>query len=95
VFLLRNLNLQLGAHRGMFIPTLIGQGTEEQKKKFLVPAIKYRILGCYAQTELGHGSNVQGLETTATYIPETDEFEIHSPYLTASKWWIGGLGRTA
>ena len=31
---------------------------------------------------LGHGSNVQGLETTATYIPNTDEFEIDSPTLT-------------
>jgi acyl-CoA oxidase len=79
----------------MFIPTLFGQGSEEQKKKFLIPALKYEIIGCYAQTELGHGSNVQGLETTATYISETDEFEINSPHLTASKWWIGGLGRTA
>jgi acyl-CoA oxidase len=25
------------------------------------------ILGCYAQTEIGHGSNVAGLETTATF----------------------------
>ncbi|CAG8745763.1 19130_t:CDS:2, partial [Racocetra fulgida] len=60
-------------------------GTEEQKKKFLNPEIKHEIIGCYAQTELGHGSNVQGLETTATYIPETDEFEIHSPHLTSAK----------
>lgn len=44
---------------------------------------------------MGHGSNVQGLETTATYIPETNEFEIHSPTLTSSKWWIGGLGKAA
>nr|CAG8543188.1 12636_t:CDS:10 [Entrophospora candida] len=84
-----------GVHRSMFIPTLIGQGNEEQKKKFLHQALDYKIIGCYAQTELGHGSNVQGLETTATYIPETDEFEIHSPYLTAPKWWVGGLGRAA
>ena len=46
-------------------------------------------------TELGHGSNVQGLETTATYDPSTKEFIMHSPSLTASKWWAGGLGRTA
>ena len=53
------------------------------------------ILGCYLQTELGHGSNVSKLETTATFIPETQEFEIHSPTLTSTKWWIGGLGKTA
>ena len=50
---------------------------------------------CYLQTELGHGSNVAALETTATYIPETQEFEINSPTLTSRKWWIGALGRTA
>jgi hypothetical protein len=40
------------------------------------------------------GSNVQGLETTATYDKATQEFVIHTPVLTASKWWIGSLGRT-
>jgi acyl-CoA oxidase len=49
----------------------------------------------YAQTELGHGSNVRGLETTATWNPQDKTFVIHSPHLTASKWWIGSLGKTA
>lgn len=53
------------------------------------------ILGCYLQTELGHGSNVSKLETTATFIPATQEFEIHSPTLTSTKWWIGALGKTS
>ncbi|KAK0542516.1 hypothetical protein OC846_006714 [Tilletia horrida] len=85
----------LGLHRGMFITTLMNMATEEQQKLFLEPALDNKIIGCYAQTELAHGSNVQGLETTATWIEADKEFEIHSPTLTASKWWIGGLGRSA
>ncbi|KAL1916383.1 uncharacterized protein VTP21DRAFT_5574 [Calcarisporiella thermophila] len=82
-------------HRSMFIPTLQNMTTPEQMEAFLGPALRYEIIGCYSQTELGHGSNVQGLETTATYIPETREFELHSPTLTSSKWWSGGLGKSA
>jgi len=32
---------------------------------------------------------VQGIETTATFDPKTDEFVIHSPTLTSTKWWAG------
>lgn len=42
------------------------------------------------QTELGHGTFIRGLETTATYDPETKEFVLHSPTLTSYKWWPGG-----
>ncbi|XP_058104382.1 peroxisomal acyl-coenzyme A oxidase 1-like [Magnolia sinica] len=82
-------------HWGMFIPAIKGQGTEEQQQKWLSLAQKMQIIGCYAQTELGHGSNVQGLETTATFDPKSDEFIIHSPTLTSSKWWPGGLGKAS
>ena len=84
-----------GLHATMFLVTLRDQGTSEQHKLFLEKAERYEIIGCYAQTELGHGSNVRGLETTATWNPEDKTFTIHSPHLTASKWWIGSLGRTA
>jgi acyl-CoA oxidase len=47
------------------------------------------------KTELGHGSNVRGLELEARWDPKTKEFILHSPTLTASKWWNGTLGRTA
>jgi len=51
--------------------------------------------GCYAQTELGHGSNLVGIETTATFDQQKDEFVIHSPTLTSTKYWPGGMGRWA
>ncbi|OMJ24811.1 Peroxisomal acyl-coenzyme A oxidase 1 [Smittium culicis] len=81
--------------RIMFIPTLEQQCNEEQREAFLKPALDYRIVGCYAQTEVGHGSNIRALETTATFIEETDEFEVNSPTLTSTKWWIGSLGITS
>lgn len=45
--------------------------------------------------ELAHGSNVAGLETTATFDTTTDEFIIHTPNIGATKWWIGGAASTA
>jgi acyl-CoA oxidase len=85
----------LDLHWGMFVPAIKGQGTEQQQQKWLSLATKMQIIGCYAQTELGHGSNVQGLETTATFDPKTDQFIIHSPTQTSSKWWPGGLGKVS
>lgn len=59
-----------------------------------MPLIRnHKILGCYAQTELGHGSNVAALETTATLDKTTDEFVINSPTITSTKYWPGDLGR--
>jgi acyl-CoA oxidase len=55
---------------------------------------KHKILGCYAQTELGHGSDVARLETTAILDKSTDEFVIHSPTLSSTKFWPGDLGRS-
>ena len=50
------------------------------------------MIGCYAQTELGHGSNVAGIETTATLDKTTDEFVINTPNIKATKFWPGSLG---
>jgi len=53
------------------------------------------MVGTYAQTELGHGSFIRGLELVATYHEQDQQFELHSPTLTSYKWWPGGLGHTA
>jgi acyl-CoA oxidase len=77
------------------VTTVREQASEEQKAYWMPKIENHDIIGCYAQTELGHGSNVRGLETYAKWDPVKKEFEIHSPYLTASKWWNGTMGRTA
>ncbi len=61
----------------------------------MVVVAQLKIIGCLAQTELGHGSNVRALQTTATYDRAAREWELNTPSLCATKFWPGGLGKTA
>lgn len=85
----------VGLHLSMFTYSIDAFSTDEQRKKWLPQCTNMDLMGCYAQTEIGHGSNVAGLETTATFDKKTDEFVIHSTTNTATKWWPGELGRYA
>ncbi|KAM4881976.1 peroxisomal acyl-coenzyme A oxidase 2 isoform 2-T2 [Thomomys bottae] len=87
-------DIGLGVH-SVFIKALRSLGSEEQIAKWYPLCKTFQIITTYAQTELGHGTYLQGLETEATYDPATQEFVIHSPTMTATKWWPGDLGRTA
>lgn len=87
--------LGLSLHCGMFISTLELLCNENQKKKYYERAKKNEILGCYAQTELGHGSDVQNLELEAIFDKEKQEFVFNSPTVGSTKWWIGDLGLNA
>ncbi|KAM3914896.1 peroxisomal acyl-coenzyme A oxidase 2 [Leptodactylus fuscus] len=79
----------------VFMKTINALGTDEQIAKWIPLASNYKILGTYAQTELGHGTYLRGLETTATFDPTTQEFIIDTPQITATKWWPGDLGKTS
>ncbi|KAM7145870.1 peroxisomal acyl-coenzyme A oxidase 1 isoform 2-T2 [Macrochelys suwanniensis] len=85
----------LGLHFSMFTNTLQNQCTVAQQDKWLPPTYGLQIIGTYAQTEMGHGTHLRGLETTATYDPATQEFILNSPTVTSIKWWPGGLGKTS
>ncbi|KAF5338285.1 hypothetical protein D9757_014912 [Collybiopsis confluens] len=88
-------SLPISLHVTAFEPVFLLQASPELLDRYAALTATRGIFGCYLQTELGHGSNVASLETTATYIPGTKEFDIHSPTLSSSKWWIGALGKTA
>ncbi|XP_053618358.1 probable peroxisomal acyl-coenzyme A oxidase 1 isoform X2 [Plodia interpunctella] len=82
-------------HYMMFMPAILSQGSEEQQAEWMPRAWNCSIIGSYAQTELGHGTFIRGLETTATYDPDSKEFVLNTPTLSSYKWWPGGLGHTA
>ncbi|KAM9314155.1 peroxisomal acyl-coenzyme A oxidase 1 isoform 2-T2 [Pholidichthys leucotaenia] len=85
----------MGLHFIMFLPTLYSQCEPQQSKKWLPLSESFQVLGTYAQTELGHGTHLRGLETTATYDPATQEFVLNTPTVSSIKWWPGGLGKTS
>jgi len=79
----------------MFAKMVELMATPEQREKWLVPTLQGSINGAFVQTELGHGSFVRGLETTATFDPDRDCFILNSPTVTSTKFWPGSLAFSA
>ncbi|MCG5432564.1 acyl-CoA dehydrogenase family protein [Mycobacterium sp. MYCO198283] len=90
-----SLMVKAGVQWGLFGGAVENLGTERHHERYVRKIIDCELLGCFAMTETGHGSDVQSLETTATYDPETQEFVVNSPTPTARKDYIGGAAETA
>jgi len=90
-----SLMVKAGVQWGLFGGAVENLGTERHHEPYVKKIISLEMLGCFAMTETGHGSDVQALETTATYDAETEEFIIHSETPTARKDYIGGAAETA
>ncbi|OZJ04119.1 hypothetical protein BZG36_02826 [Bifiguratus adelaidae] len=90
-----SFGMRMYVHELLFKSAINLFGDDEQKQAWQEDIAKCRVLGCFAMTELGHSSALRGLETTATYDQDRDEFVIDSPSLLATKWWIGMAGHTA
>jgi alkylation response protein AidB-like acyl-CoA dehydrogenase len=57
--------LSLAAHHGLCSAHLHLAGTEEQKRRFLLPLARGEKVGCWGLTEPGSGSDAGGMRTTA------------------------------
>jgi acyl-CoA oxidase len=90
-----SLMVKAGVLWGLFGGAIENLGTERHHEAYVRPLITLDLLGCFAMTETGHGSDVQEIETTATYDPGTEEFVVHSPTPSSRKDYIGGAAESA
>lgn len=84
-----SLVIKFGVQFGLFGMSIYFLGTEKHHSKYLKDIGTMELPGCFAMTETGHGSNVRGIETTATYHQATKSFVIHTPHPQAQKEYIG------
>ena len=81
--------VKVGVQFGLFGGAILQLGTERHHERYLADTVTGALMGCFAMTETGHGSNVQALGTVATYDAATQEFVIETTREDASKDYIG------
>src|SRR3954447_26976033 len=74
-----SLLVKIGVQFGLFGGAVLHLGTAKHHERYLRAITSLELPGCFAMTETGHGSNVQALETTATYDPAAREFVVDTP----------------
>ena len=88
-----SLLVKCGVQFGLFGGAVLHLGTRRHHERYLSEIASFELPGCFAMTEAGHGSNVQQVETTATYDDHAGEFVVDSPTETAAKEYIGNAAR--
>ncbi|MBB2894221.1 acyl-CoA dehydrogenase [Flexivirga oryzae] len=90
-----SLLVKTGVQFGLFGGAVARLGTRRHHAAYLEDIMTAQLLGSFAMTEVGHGSNVQALETTATYDERTRELVVDTPTESAVKTYIGNAARDA
>ncbi|MDX3684974.1 acyl-CoA dehydrogenase [Streptomyces sp. AK04-4c] len=87
--------VKVGVQFGLFGGAVLHLGTERHHDAYLPDLITGKLMGCFAMTETGHGSNVQALGTHARYDAAAQEFVITTDGDQARKDYIGNAARHA
>ncbi|HVW80963.1 MAG TPA: acyl-CoA dehydrogenase [Mycobacteriales bacterium] len=88
-----SLLVKSGVQWGLFGGAIRNLGNAEHHERYLADIMSLRLMGCFAMTETGHGSDVQSIGTTATYDASTGEFVVHTPDELSTKNYIGNAAR--
>ncbi|MCO1338382.1 acyl-CoA dehydrogenase [Kocuria polaris] len=84
-----SLQIKAGVQWGLFGSAVLHLGTSAHHDAWLPGIMSLEIPGAFAMTEIGHGSDVASIATTATYDPATEEFVVHTPFRAAWKDYLG------
>jgi glutaryl-CoA dehydrogenase (non-decarboxylating) len=82
-----SLRVIMSVHAGLNCLTLLAWGTDDQKRRYLVPQAQGKKIATYGLTEPAAGSDARGIQTVA--VRKGDRF-----YLSGEKMWIS-LGDVA
>ncbi|XP_073753487.1 acyl-coenzyme A oxidase-like protein isoform X2 [Callorhinus ursinus] len=85
----RAIQEQCGIIYWLFGGAVRNLGSPEHVTKWLQPLQEQKYTGMFAMTERGHGSNVRGIQTEATFDLSAQEFVINTPCKNAEKMYIG------
>nr|CDJ82242.1 Acyl-CoA oxidase dehydrogenase and Acyl-CoA oxidase domain containing protein [Haemonchus contortus] len=88
----QGLSARLALHSSVFGMAVASMGTKRHDD-ILEKTRRNEIVGCFCLTELGHGSNTQEIQTTATF--DSGEFVFNCPSEQAIKCWAGNLSHSA
>jgi hypothetical protein len=71
--------VKMGVQYSLWGGSVLNLGTSKHRQRFFDDINMFRAPGCFAMTELKHGSNVAMLQTQAVFDVASDEWVISTP----------------
>ncbi|WP_233204635.1 acyl-CoA dehydrogenase [Cryobacterium sp. Y62] len=88
-----SLQIKGGVQWGLFGAAVLHLGTKPHHDKYLPGIMDLSVPGAFAMTEIGHGSDVASIGTTATFDAANGEFVINTPFRAAWKDYLGNAAK--
>lgn len=86
--------VKFAVHFALYTKTITNLGTEKHRQR-LERAKLLQDIGSFSLTEMGHGSNVRDIMTTAIFDADAQAFVLNTPHQLATKFWIGATADLA